>query len=166
MSLNNIQLPAFVLQQLYNHTLIGLKPEPKSEIKPVHKTFATLGNNRRHILILVESDETLYLPDDQLNFLMGILAACSLTMEDVAILNLKKNKPAGYKLLTDELKAEKIFLFGVVPTQIEMPIDFPNYQVQQYNNQTYLTAPMLSQFHDNKTEKMKLWGCLKQIFAL
>lgn len=166
MSLNNIQLPPIVLQELFKNTLIDLKPEQKHEQENGSKGFATLGNNRRHILIMVESSETLYLPDEQLNFLMGILAACNLTMEDVAILNIKKNKSVTYKNVVAELKSEKVFLFGVSPAEIELPIDFPNYQIQQYNNQVYLTAPTLSQFQDNKVEKMKLWNCLKQIFSI
>ncbi len=166
MSLDNIQLPPIVLQQLFKHSLNDLKNEQNPEEKTTSKGFSTLGNNRRHILILVNSDETMYLPDDQLNFLLGILAACNLTMEDVAILNIKKNKPVTYKTVTNELKPEKLFLFGVNPVQIELPLDFPNYQVQPYNNQIYLTAPLLSQFQDNKAEKTKLWNCLKQIFAI
>lgn len=166
MSLNNIQLPPIVLQNLFKNTLIDLKADQKQELKTSSKVFATLGNNRRHILIMVESNETLYLPDEQLNFLMGILAACHLTMEDVAILNIKKNKSVTYKTVTQELKPEKIFLFGILPSEIELPIDFPNYQIQQYNNQIYLTAPALSNFQDDKSEKMKLWNCLKLIFSL
>ncbi|MEO5891198.1 MAG: hypothetical protein ABIQ31_13135 [Ferruginibacter sp.] len=166
MSLNNIQLPPVVLQELFKHSLVNLKSEKEKETKTASKGFATLGNNRRHILILVDDVETLFLPDDQLNFLLGILSACQLTMEDVAILNVKKNIPVTYKTLTEALKPEKVFLFGVNPVQIELPLDFPNYQIQQYNNQVYLTAPLLSRFQDNKAEKTKLWNCLKQIFGM
>jgi hypothetical protein len=166
MSLDNIQLSPIVLQGLFKHSLIDIKNEEKPEEKTTNKEFFTLGNNRRHILILVENDETLYLPDEQLNFLLGILVACNLTMEDVAILNIKKNKPVTYKIVTNELNPKKLFLFGVTPDQINLPLDFPNYQIQQYNNQTYLRAPPLSDFQDNKVEKTKLWTCLKQIFAI
>ncbi len=166
MSLDDIQLPSIVLQELYKKCLIDLKYEQQTEVKPESKRLLTLGNNRRRVLILIESDETLYLPDDQLNFLMGILSACNLTMEDVAILNIKKNKQATYKSLTDELKSEKLFLFGVIPSGIGLPLDFPTYQIQQYNNQTYLTAPSLSFIQNNKIDKTQLWTCLKQIFEI
>ncbi len=166
MSLNDIELSPIVLQELFKNVLIDIKSKEKQEQKTSTKGFATLGNNRRHVLILVESEETLYLPDEQLNFLMGILAACKLTMEDVAILNIKKNKSVTYKAVVNELKSEKVFLFGIAPDKIELPIDFPNYQIQHYNNQVYLTAPTLSQFQDNKVDKMKLWNCLKQIFSI
>ncbi len=166
MSLNNIQLPPIVLQELFKNALIDLKTEEKQVQKSSSNGFATLGNNRRRILIMVKSEDTLYLLDEQLNFLMGILAACNLTMDDVAILNIKKNKSVTYKTVANELKSEKVFLFGVAPDEIELPIDFPNYQIQQYNNQVYLTAPTLSQFQDNNVEKKKLWNCLKQIFSI
>ena len=166
MSLDNIQLPSLVLQGLYKNCLIGLKNEQRTEVKTELKRFSTLGNNRRHVLILVESDETLYMADELLNFLMGILAACTLNMEDVAILNIKKNKSVTYKNLTNELKSEKIFLFGVTPSEIGLPLDFPNYQIQQFNGQTYLTAPVLSHIQNDKIEKTKLWTCLKHIFEI
>ena len=166
MSLDNIQLSPILLQELFKHSLVDIKNDQIVETKADVKPFFTLGNNRRRILILVESDETLYLPDDQLSFLLGILAACNLTMEDVAILNIMKNKLVTYKTIADELYSEKLFLFGVNPLRIQLPLDFPNYQIQQFNNQIYLTAPSLSNFKDNKAEKTKLWNCLKQIFEL
>lgn len=166
MSLNNIQLPPIALKELFRNTLIDIEPEYKPEQKIRSKGFDTLGNNQKRILIMVKSEETLYLPDEQLNFLMEILAACNLTMEDVAILNTKKNKSVTYKTVANDLKSEKIFLFGVAPDEIELPIDFPNYQIQQFNNQLYLKAPTLSHFKNNKVEKIKLWNCLKQIFSI
>jgi hypothetical protein len=166
MSLDNINLPPLVLQQLFTHTLIEAKNNPTVDSKSTEKPFLTLGNNQKKVLILVESEETLYLPDNQLNFLLGILAACNLTMEDVAILNIKKNPSVNYLRITDELKSEKVFLFGLQPDQIELPVNFPTYQIQKFNNQVYLAAPALSNFHDNKAEKTKLWICLQQIFNI
>ena len=166
MSLDNINLPPLVLQQLFTHTLIEAKNNPTVDSKSTEKPYLTLGNNQKKVLILVESEETLYLPDNQLNFLLGILAACNLTMEDVAILNIKKNPSVNYQRITDELKSEKVFLFGLQPDQIELPVNFPTYQIQKFNNQVYLAAPALSNFHDNKAEKTRLWICLQQIFNI
>ena len=166
MSLDNINLPPLVLQQLFTHALIEAKNNPTVDSKSTEKPFLTLGNNHKKVLILVESEETLYLPDNQLNFLLGILAACNLTMEDVAILNIKKNPSVNYQRITDELKSEKVFLFGLQPDQIELPVNFPTYQIQKFNNQVYLAAPALSNFHDNKAEKTRLWICLQQIFNI
>ncbi len=166
MSLDNIQLSPIVLQQLFKNSLTDLKNNQHSNETEPAKTLAVLGNNKKHILIIISNDDTLYLPDDQLNFLLGILSACKLSMEDVAILNINKNKAVTYKLLTAELKAEKIFLFGVSTAQLGLPLDFPNYQIQSFNSQVYLTAPLLSLLQNDKAEKTLLWNCLKQIFTI
>ena len=163
MSLDNIQLSPVVLQELFKNTLIGAASEKESASKKATLNF--LGNNKKRITIIVDNEEVLYLPDEQLNFLLGILSACKLTMEDVAIINIKTN-PVSYTTLGKELKAEKIFLFGVDPSQIELPLQFPFYQVQAYNKQVYLSSPLLNILQENKAEKTKLWLCLKQIFSI
>jgi hypothetical protein len=166
MSLDNIELTPFLIQELYKNSLVELyDTETENKIKQV-VPFNVLGNNKKKVIIIVENDETLYLPDTELNFLLGILSACKLTMEDVAILNIKKNKSVSYKSIELELKSEKIILFGVGPIQIELPFEFPHYQIQQYNNQTYVSAAMLLHIQDDKAEKTKLWNCLKQIFSI
>lgn len=166
MSLDNIQLPAFLIQELYKNSLVEFEsPEPVQKIE-VKSSINILGNNRSKVIIVVENNEAAFLPDNQLNFLLGILSACKLTLEDVAIINIYINKAITYKAITLELKAEKIILFGVTPAQLHLPVEFPSYQIQQYNNQTYVTAAMLADIESDKTEKTKLWNCLKQIFAI
>jgi hypothetical protein len=166
MSLNNIQLTPVLIQELYKTTLVEMQDAPGQKPAETSTSFAVLGNNRKKVAIMVANDETLYLPDDQLNFLLGILSACNLTMEDVAIVNIQKNKNVTYKAVELELNAANIILFGVAPAQIELPIAFPLYQVQAFNGQTYLAAAQLMQLQENKAEKGKLWNCLKQIFSI
>ena len=166
MSLDNIELTPFLIQELFKNSLVELyDTEPEKKTKQV-VPFNVLGNNKKKVIIIVDNDETAYLPDIELNFLLGILSACKLTMEDVAILNIKKNKSVSYKAIELELKAEKIILFGVGSVQIELPFEFPHYQIQQYNNQTYVSAAMLLHIQDDKAEKTKLWNCLKQVFSI
>ncbi|MEO6546915.1 MAG: hypothetical protein ABIN94_02910 [Ferruginibacter sp.] len=168
MSLENIQLPPIVLQELFKYSLNAIESDLKTPSKIISKenSLSILGNNLRHILIIVESNESFYLPDKQLNFLLGVLSACGLTIDDVAIVNIKNNPSLSYKTVTKELAPEKVFLFGVSPGRIKLPLDFPNYQIQRYNHQVYLTAPQLSDFQDNNAEKTKLWNCLQKVFEL
>ena len=64
MSLDNIQLTPFLIQELYKNSLVELyETEPKKKTKPV-VPFNVLGNNKKKVIIIVENDETLYLPDD------------------------------------------------------------------------------------------------------
>src|SRR6188474_2023624 len=113
MSLVNLQLPPIVLQQLFKQSLVGLKNVEVKSFQTKSTKLSHLGNNAKQILIVVASEEALYLPDEQLNFLVGILSACGLTMEDVAILNIMKTDSVNYLLLSTELNCNTILLFGV-----------------------------------------------------
>lgn len=166
MSLDNIQLPALAVQGLFRKTLVELKSRQAAVKTTENSTLNVLGKNQKHIVIVVANEHIAYLEDDELNFLLGILAACKLNMDDVCILNLCKNERTGYTDIAATLHAEKVFLFGCNTSQIQLPLSFPDYQVQRYNNQVYLTAPALTALKDNKTEKTKLWNCLKQIFSI
>jgi hypothetical protein len=168
MSLENIQLPAIVIQDLFKKSLVDLNTKQPGQASAAAKevAIAYLGKNGRHIALLVHSPETLYLPDNELDFLMGILTACKLTMADIALVNMARNKGVDYKTIEQSLGAEKVFLFGPEPADLQLPLSFPHYQVQRYNNQVYLAAPPLLQLQADKMEKSKLWTCLKQIFSL
>ncbi|UAY52592.1 hypothetical protein [Ferruginibacter albus] len=166
MSLDNIQLPSIVLQDLYKKSLNEFEVKQTSASVATAKEISSLGKNNKRITILVADKEALYLPDEQLNFLLGILSACKLTMEDVSIVNVEKNKGLTYKSIVDELKAEKVFLFGIETSVIDLPIAFPVYQLQSYNNQVYLAAASLINLQNDKAEKMNLWNCLKKVFSI
>ena len=165
MSLDNIELTPFLIQELFKHSLVEIAAKKKEEKVLPAASFTFLGNNRRKVAIVVSNEDNVYLPDNELNFLLGILSACKLTMEDVAIININKSKAVTYKTIEQELKAENIILFGVTAAQIALPLEFPSYQIQQYNKQTYIAAGVLSDIEKNKADKTKLWNCLKQIFA-
>jgi hypothetical protein len=125
-----------------------------------------LGSNQKRVAIIVSDENAIYLGDDELNFLLGILAACNLTMADVALINLAKNPSLNYIEITEAVASEKLILFGQGAETVELPLQFPVYQLQNYNNQVYLCAPQLSVLMADKAEKAKLWACLKQLFSL
>lgn len=166
MSLDNIQLPPIVLEQLFNKSLIAVEIQQPALVAAPLKPVNMLGENKRGVLILVNYNETVFLPENELNFLIGILSACKLTMEDVGIVNLAKSKQLNYQSIQKEISCNILLMFGVLPKAIEMPLDFPYYQLQNYNNHTHLCAPCLSALMNDKTEKGKLWTSLKQLFSI
>jgi hypothetical protein len=165
MSIDTIQLPPVLLQELYKTSLVAYNDQSENTAAP-EKAINILGKNQKKIILIVDAAEAVFLPDDQFSFLTGILTACKLSVEDVAIINIQHNPEISYTLLTKELNAEKIFLFGVMPSKIDLPISFPHYQVQSYNKQVYLSVPSLTLLQNDKAEKTKLWLCLKQIFSI
>ena len=91
MSLDNIQLPATILQGLYSKSLYDLETDKSVSNDIQAGNIASLGNNQKKIAVLVNSTAAIYLPDEELNFLLGILTACKLSMADIALINLAKN---------------------------------------------------------------------------
>jgi hypothetical protein len=166
MSLDNIQLPSIVIQDLYKNSLVDLN-NGKAAIEEIKSTtIPFLGNNEKRICIVVNDENALYLSDALLNFLLGILGACKLSMADVALVNAAKNKTLDYTFLQEQLKAETVLLFGLTAQQMQLPMQFPFYQIQKFNNQAYLSAPELQKLQEDKAEKMQLWNSLKQLFSI
>jgi len=166
MSLNDIQLQPTSIRELYSKSLVEIKSNKTTVEAMPAQSLSILGKNLKGIVLVVSNAEAAFVTDDELNFLLGILSACKLNMDDVGILNIRKHAAADYKNISAELRAEKVFLFGVDPTEIKLPLSFPYYQVQRYNDQTYLASPALAEIQNDKAEKTKLWNCLKQIFSI
>jgi hypothetical protein len=165
MSLDNIQLPRITLQQLFKFSLIA--PQQDAEIPVLSNSgLKFLGGNQREIILLVKNKEAAYLPGDQLDFLMGILSACKLSMEDVALINIANRPSFDYHEITGNMKVKTVFIFGNLLGEIGLPFKIPEFQLQAFEEQTYLCAPSISDLQDNKELKRKLWLCLKQIFSL
>lgn len=162
MSLDNINLGPFLVQQFYKKSLVELNSTIKEPAIANNATIPFLGKNERHILVVVKEADTAFLPDADLNLLIGILSACTLSLADIALVNFDKNAAINYNLLMKEFTPEMVLLFGINPGELQFPLHFPNFQLQQYNYQTYLSSPSLKVLNKNKEEKKKLWTCLQK----
>ena len=179
MDLNHINLPAFVIADLYHSSLIDTG-KTLAELKPGEiftKTNPTLtrtetivwkylGENRKNILIIVNHNDVVHLPDDDFKFLTGILGACKLGIGDVVIVNLNNHPGISYKELTNYFKSKNVFLFGVEPAAFGLPMSFPHFQLQSFANNSFLFSPVLKELENDKLLKSKLWVCLKRIFGI
>ena len=170
---NNIQLPDFLIADLYKNSLVIADDEPRLEKKlPKTEKPATerqwyLGSNLRKITLLVSETEAVYLQDDSLQFLSAILGACKLNLGDVAIVNFH-NDPVAYSSIKEKLSPSVLILFGVTAQQLKLPFTIPFYQVQKYDTSQILLCPalttMLGNTQEAKLEKSKLWLSLKKMF--
>ncbi len=128
-----------------------------------------LGNNLKNVTILVKDKESVYLREEWLQFLTNILGACKLNIGDVAIINLAHNKINFADILT-ATSPRHLIMFEVDCKEINLSFVIPNYQVQNYNNTTFLLAPSLSAMlgttDEVKVEKTKLWTSLKKMFGI
>ena len=181
MALNDIQLSPNIIAALYPSSLINLDkvdviplskqaetivPEIKIEPAAVETSWKCLGNNQKNILIIVNYDTAVHLPDEELNFLTNMLAACKLSLGDVAIINRYNYKETGYKDFLAHFKSRIVFLFGLEPAIFGLPVSFPHFQVQTVANCTFLYAPALEETRNDTLLKSKLWVSLRNIFGI
>jgi hypothetical protein len=187
MDINHIQLNPAALAGLYKNHLVetgDASPAPakttgSAEIPaaPVillaKETSSTntapvkfLGSNERKVLLLVNHPDVVFLPDEELKFLTGILAACKLSLADVALVNLGMNPGTGYKELLSQFGSNKVLLFGSEPASISLPLAFPAFQLQAFNGTTYHWCPDLHQMENDRALKTQLWTNLKKLFTI
>lgn len=165
MSLDNIQLPEFVITNLFSKSLVDLTFNDNQTIS-VGKELLVFGGNKQHIILLVNNPDTTFVTDEQLSFLSGILSACKLTFEDIGLINIAFSSTLSYKTLSERFTPVIVIMFGILPQQIQLPFVMPEFQRQFYNNQVYLTVPALHNLENNKDLKRRLWVVLQQIFSL
>ena len=128
--------------------------------------WKSLGDNRKNILIMLNSPGSVHIADNELSFLTGILGACKLNMADVAIVNHYNYKDATYKELTNYFKSKIVFLFDIEPASFGLPMNFPHYQIQSFAGNSFLYSVSLKDLENDKIEKSKLWVSLKRLFNL
>lgn len=166
MSLNNIELNPRLLSDLFANTLVETNSIPLPAIKPSPSSIKYLGENRKQILVVVSYDTVPFLPDNALAFLTNILSACRLSMADIAIINRNTINSEELPAVIAQWEASIVLLFGVDPLSIGLPMNFPQFQLQQFNKRTYLYCPTLSELESDKAVKSRLWNCLKNLFGL
>lgn len=181
MDINHIELPAHVVANLYQSSLIADTESVAIERKIVStdeqkqpdfsaadntNPWKYLGNNQKNILVVVNTESAVYLSDQELNFLTGILTACKLSLADVSIVNHHQYPGSGYKELTNFFKSKISILFDLEPDRFGLPMSFPFYQIQAFAGTSFLHAPSLLQLENDKSEKTKLWTSLKRLFNL
>jgi len=169
MDLNHVKLSPALVTELYQKSLIEIgesKTEPIQKLPNIQSGMKWLGENKKKVLLIVHYTDAVFLPDEDLDFLTDILEACKLNIADVAILNKHNHTDTSYKDLLNQFNSKTIIMFDVEPSVLELPISFPQFQVQSFTNSSFLFSPSLIQLKKDKVLKSKLWVCLKKIFSL
>jgi DNA polymerase III psi subunit len=167
MSLNDIELHPKLLEELYSKSLIV--EDEASEIPDMaasNSDIKFLGNNQKNILVCVHYDDSVHLPDAQLDFLSNLLKACRLGLNDVAIMNMKNVANANYNQILNHFKSKVVMLFGITTEKFGFPFSIPQYQVQQFAEQTVIHSPALHDLQQDEPARRKLWAALRKIFNI
>jgi hypothetical protein len=184
MALNDIRLNSTLLAEIYKGSLVEINDQfhtsevqssnsqaetPQGDNPTTNKTaiaWKHLGEFKKRILLVVRYPGATYLPDEPLNFLTSILGACKLSLADVAIVNVSNLPSIQYNDLREKFNSVVIIFFGLAPAELEMPVIFPEFQIQPFNNCTFLHTPVLEKLESDKVLKSKLWVCLRRMFDL
>ncbi len=165
MGIDNIQLSKKERQILFSKNLVAIIQD--ENLKSVSKEIKinSLGRNEQHILFLVKDSQNKFLPDDEMDLLSNLVIACQLSLADIALVNVD-SLHFNYQEIMEYFKPKKILMFGITTSELELPFSIPNFQVQQFQNQLYLTSPPLRDYLKNKKLKKELWLNLQKLFLL
>ena len=168
MSIDNIQLPGYLCQNMFAKSLIGEIETMNSSEASEKIKIASLGENKGNILFLVNNKEYKFLADNEMKLLSDLISACKLSMADISLVNFNQNPGINYQDLIEQFHSKKILIFGIASSELQLPFTIPYYQVQKYAGSDILLAPSLATImgtsQEAKLEKSKLWLCLKKMF--
>lgn len=173
MGLNDIEFPPSLMAELYSSLIIPdekinahlIQLEEKKREDPSPAALRHLGENRKKILVITKDETHPFASDEDLQFLTDILAACKLSLADIALVNLAHGKQT-LAVLRKEFDPGKVLCFGMGPDELEMPIRFPAFQVQSYSGTQFIASPTLRELSDDKLLKSKLWVSLRKLFNI
>ena len=164
---DSTRLPAGLLASLYRNSLVGGASSPAMQAQagqpdpgPVARQKGTLGGYGKSVLVFVDHAGAAVMPDSELTFLMNILKACRLGMEDVLIANIHGLPAEERKSLLEARKPANLLLFGMEPAEIPLPMAFPPLKVQRHGPSQYLYAPALQTIQSDDAGKRALWASL------
>lgn len=141
-----------------------IEPAPMvmKEPEPVYlKPLPTEGNNLKHCLLLVESNEAV-LEAELKALLEKIMGAVKRSLDDVLLVNVKEAGIEQIEALLSEQNHRHLIAFGT-----RKVVDLNNaalYQQTLVNRKSYLRADALSAIAQNVEMKKALWGALKGMF--
>lgn len=156
--IDNITLTPALCSQLYKRGLVN--PDHKTAPK---KDISFTGGNQKHILIGIDVPKELSKSDREL--LNNLMLACNITMEDIALVNIKDQEDPLSAILT-RLKTQKAIFFGVPALAMDISLGDKEETVLFCMNCTMVKTAPLSALHNNVQKKKALWGALKNMFEL
>lgn len=122
--------------------------------------FKYLGENNKYILIIVKEPEADFLRSVDLTFLLKILSAIKLTLDDVAIINTEKNEALDFDSLKNFFAFTKIITFGINPKLLQIDTAVAN-KISIFKNTPILGTWDLPKLQADTSKKTIFWNELK-----
>jgi hypothetical protein len=164
MNIDKIELNSFTCQSLFSNKLVDSKLSGEINTKLENSAIDFLGDNRKKVVFVVNNDKEKYVSNEEMALLNNLLAACKLSLGDISLVNFYPARNIDYEIINERFNAKYILLFGITCAQIGLPFNIPHFQVQKFQDQTYLFNPPFNDLLTDKNSKSALWICLKKMF--
>lgn len=131
---------------------------PESDLE----TLSIKGNNKKHILVAVNSKDL----SENSEFLQKILGAIKLNVaEDCLVLEFSEDSQVSLNQLKETNQIRKVINFGVPHQSLGTQLPFTEHHVFPLEDMTLLTTKPLGEISKSQDLKKRLWNSLKEIFA-
>lgn len=163
MSFDN-HLPPALISRLYKDVLYTIKPlETYNTEKP--GTFkSVLGSNKKQIVIIVRYEDVSVIAEKPLKFLLDILSACKLSLEDVAIINYTNNRSATFDDIATKFSFQTMLVFALKPQDLNLQPELTILSIHEINDSKVLFSPPLEEIESNLPLKKQFWSVLRKLF--
>lgn len=143
-------------------------PQQKEPVEPIVEKIPIMGDNHKHILVLVAEDQVEFISQPDQILLHNILKAMHLSPQDIALVNLR-NIPFDSTLfpkLLESIPFRTLLSFGALVADWSVCNFFSKYTVKTDDaNRKLLLADRLSELANDPQKKKRLWLCLQQLFV-
>lgn len=136
-----------------------IPPEKIIELTEI-TDFKYLGENNKYILIVVKEPSFDFLKKDDLGFLLKILAAKKLELNDVAIINIEKYASLNFDNLKAFFACSKIITFGINPKILQIEGAVAN-KKSTFKETSILGTWELTKLQQDEKKKAIFWDELK-----
>ena len=110
------------------------------------------GGNLKKVLVVYQSEWSV--ADKEL--IVKILAAVKLTLNDVVLLQMDKQKTGNLESYIEFFESKFVLAFGLKASNL--------YQIEKEENQAFLYADSVPVLSQDNTKKRDLWQALKKMF--
>lgn len=122
--------------------------------------FKYLGENNKYILIIVKEPGFDFLKQEDLGFLLKILAAKKLELKDVAIINIENHNSLNFINLKAFFACNKIITFGINPQILQIESAVAN-KKSLFKETSILGTWDLAKLQQDVKKKAIFWDELK-----
>ncbi len=157
--IDSISLTSELCRRLYPNGVTNLDfSAPKTKPDIIYR-----GKNNQNVLVAIDVYPAL--KKDEQEFLEKLLMACELTMDDIALVNIRDWEMPMSGII-NQLTIKKCIFFGILSLSIDFPIGDKAETVIIYDDKYFIRTSPLSVLQKDPAKKKTLWHALKNMFKV